>query len=78
VRRTLSLQVARPARLGQITHGLTHRRYEFEVFACDVRRDGRDPAPRRWMSLEELDQYPLPRPHVKVAAMLRERAVRGV
>jgi hypothetical protein len=29
-------------------------------------------APRAWVTLSDLDRYPLPRPHLKVAAMLRE------
>jgi A/G-specific adenine glycosylase len=72
LRRALAVQVKSPTLLGQITHGLTHRRYEFDVFACDVSRDGHDPSPRRWVTLEELEAYPLPRPHVKIATMLRE------
>jgi A/G-specific adenine glycosylase len=74
LRRAFALKVARPMQLGQIAHGLTHRRYEFEIFTSDVTEDGHDPSPRRWVTLEELESYPLPRPHVKVASMLRQRA----
>jgi A/G-specific adenine glycosylase len=74
LRREVALDMSAAKRLGRITHGLTHRRYEFDVFACEVNRDGHDPSPRRWVTLEQLDAYPLPRPHVKVAAMLREAA----
>ena len=58
-------------RIGQIKHALTHRRYEFEIFTFDVLRDGHDPSPRRWATLDELDALPLPRPHLKVVEMLR-------
>jgi hypothetical protein len=71
-----------PRRIGQVTHGLTHRRYEFDVFVCEVTagascRPGSDPAatsadgrPRAWTDLKGLSQYPIPRPHLKIAAML--------
>ena len=57
------------------THGLTHRRYEFRIFRAQpvngelAAGDGR---PRQWVTLSELDRYPLPRPHLKVAQLLRE------
>jgi hypothetical protein len=63
-----------PRKLGMVTHGLTHRRYEFEVYAC--RCAGGDAAEdaglRRWSTLDGLAEYPLPRPHLKVVEMLRE------
>src|SRR5829696_4124920 len=58
-----------------VTHGLTHRRYRFRVFTAshppsdDMK--GAGPAPRVWVTLQELDKYPLPRPHVKIAQLLR-------
>jgi A/G-specific adenine glycosylase len=62
-------------RLGLVTHGLTHRRYEFAVYACE--RSGRGAlmkGERVWVELEELGKYPVPRPHLKVAEMLRAAA----
>jgi A/G-specific adenine glycosylase len=58
--------------LGEVTHGLTHRRYEFRVFNGGIlrRNGGKNAKTRAWVSLAELDRYPLPRPHVKVAQML--------
>jgi A/G-specific adenine glycosylase len=52
--------------LGEIRHTLTHRRYQFSVFAC--RAAARKPG--NWVTLKELSQYPLPRPHVLIARML--------
>jgi A/G-specific adenine glycosylase len=69
---SLSVKLSKPRRIGQVAHALTHRRYEFDVYACEVTRDGKDPRPRRWTSLKELDALPLPLPHVKVARMLRD------
>jgi A/G-specific adenine glycosylase len=73
-----------PRKLGVVTHGLTHRRYEFDVYACESAGDGGAAGaagagetagapgapPRRWSTLAGLAAYPMPRPHVKIAAML--------
>lgn len=69
----LPLRVSKPRKLGVVSHGLTHRRYEFDVYACDAARGklagvGAD---RRWCMLGGLAAYPLPRPHVKIAEMLK-------
>ena len=58
--------------LGTITHALTHRRYRFEVFrskASDAVLPLSD-HPRRWVALDEMANYPLPRPHLKIVEML--------
>jgi A/G-specific adenine glycosylase len=69
---------APPRKLGTVLHALTHRRYEFDVYACECTDDGlgayaagREPA-RRWSTLDGLAEYPLPRPHLKMAEMLRQ------
>jgi A/G-specific adenine glycosylase len=62
-------------RLGTVFHALTHRRYEFEVyFARTCGEDARRPeARRRWVTQRELDNYPLPRPHLKVLGLALDR-----
>jgi hypothetical protein len=71
----LPVRSSRLRKLGTVTHGLTHRRYEFDVYACE--HGGNEtpekigPIPRRWSTLDGLAEYPLPRPHLKVAQMLR-------
>jgi A/G-specific adenine glycosylase len=70
VLRQLPIPVSPPRLLGRITHGLTHRRYEFDVYACEARDAENAGEGRRWVTLAELAAYPLPRPHVKVTAML--------
>ena len=65
----------RGQRIGSVTHGLTHRRYEFRVFRGAHLKDdsNRNPGmPRNWVTLGELDRYPLSRPHLKIADMLRK------
>lgn len=73
--RNLQLQLSRPRMVGTVAHGLTHRRYEFDVYACEWAGDedaiDNAVAQRRWSTLEGLAEYPLPRPHLKMAEMLR-------
>ena len=62
---------ARP--LGTVSHGLTHRRYEFEVFLAEEPNSisPRSDRPQRWVTQRELDTYPLPRPHLRMLEMVR-------
>jgi A/G-specific adenine glycosylase len=63
----LPLRVGSTRELGVIRHALTHRRYEFSVLGCQApAADGEG----TWVTLEELDRYPMPRPHVKVTQIL--------
>ena len=65
-------EVRNVKKLGVVTHGLTHRRYRFTVYRCE-RCGGRTngtASGRVWVSLSNLHQYPLPRPHLKIAQML--------
>jgi A/G-specific adenine glycosylase len=67
-----------PRHVGKLTHELTHRHYEFEVYACKangttaarqrVKTD--NGGKRAWVALDRLSDYPLPRPHLKIAQML--------
>ncbi|HWE04217.1 MAG TPA: A/G-specific adenine glycosylase [Tepidisphaeraceae bacterium] len=66
-----------PEKVMSISHTLTHRRYQFEVFICDWREATTVTGvpSRRWMTLNEMDHIPLPRPHVKIAQILRDRSM---
>ena len=59
-----------PVPLGRVEHGLTHRRYEFDVFRCVLTTDPPDVTPRRWATPADLTDLPLPRPHVRIAELL--------
>jgi A/G-specific adenine glycosylase len=73
IRALIALETTPGRPVGLVTHGLTHRRYEFHVFACElVGAAGGIVNDRRqeWVTLGELDRYPLPRPQLKIAALL--------
>ncbi|MDB5300457.1 MAG: mutY [Phycisphaerales bacterium] len=71
----LPIRVRRIHPMGIVTHSLTHRRYEFQVFRCEAAAAGilADNCPRRWTTLERLDDFPLPKPHLRIAQMLRDQ-----
>lgn len=68
-----SVDVGHATPLGRIEHGLTHRRYEFDVIRLDaaIQVAGE----MRWLTLEESETLPLPKPHVRVREMLKEKTV---
>jgi A/G-specific adenine glycosylase len=65
------LEISPPKKIGQIRHALTHRRYIFDVFTCEALSSAVTEI-QKWTTLEKLSEYPLPRPHQKIAQMLRE------
>jgi A/G-specific adenine glycosylase len=76
----VALKVDAPRRIGAVRHALTHRRYEFDVYVCSARAGGdvpTGPAARAWVTVAELDAYPLPRPHLKVAELIRRATSDG-
>ncbi len=64
----LTVTVPRP--IGRVAHGLTHRRYEFDVFRCVASGPLPVVAPRRWASVADLSALPLPKPHVRVVGLI--------
>lgn len=67
----------RSTKLGRIKHNLTHRRYQFDIYRC--RASATDiptaKAPRKWVSLADLSEYPLPKPHLQIAQLLAAQEV---
>jgi len=63
----VALRDVRP--LGEVAHGLTHREYHFAVYTAAADRTADMPG-RTWVELAGLGAYPLPRPHIRIAAML--------
>ncbi|HEX8913204.1 MAG TPA: A/G-specific adenine glycosylase [Humisphaera sp.] len=65
---------SRPKRIGKVEHQLTHRRYEFDVKWCEATGD--EPAdldrPHAWEPLDGLAAYPMSKPHLTIAGMLRD------
>lgn len=78
--RRLGMRVSPPQALTTIEHGLTHRQYEFKIFICDARDDVKGFSSvatnreRAWTTLAGLGEYPLPRPHLKIAELLEKQA----
>jgi A/G-specific adenine glycosylase len=72
---TVSLPVKTTSQtaLGQVTHSLTHRRYQFDVFVCQTTDGNHLQPPRKWVTLRQLQRLPLPRPQLRIAVMLKSR-----
>jgi A/G-specific adenine glycosylase len=64
----LGLVVSKPQQLGRIRHALTHRRYEFDAYTADLAAP--PAAGQVWVTLDELDAYPLSKPQLSIAALL--------
>ncbi len=68
----IDLKTSPQKKIAQIHHTLTHRRYIFEVFLCETTTKSRGTPQQKWTTLEKLADYPLPRPHQKIAQLLRD------
>jgi A/G-specific adenine glycosylase len=66
--RRLGTKLSKLRELGVVEHQLTHRRYTIRAHAADLA--GPPPpagdAPRAWVTADELDRYPLPKPHLRI------------
>jgi A/G-specific adenine glycosylase len=74
IRAVANLKSSRPRVIGRIEHTLTHRRYHFDVYLCDVSgpvKSSKNGDARRWVRLDQLKRYPLPRPHLRIAGLLQ-------
>jgi A/G-specific adenine glycosylase len=60
------LRVTEPVVMGSIEHALTHRRYRFHAFSCS----SRDTSAGMWASLEELNDRPMPKPHLRIRNLI--------
>jgi A/G-specific adenine glycosylase len=70
--RSRPIRIREPVLLATLQHALTHRRYEFDVFAANAvgRNRSKGDSNRRWVRFDDLDQYPMPRPHVRMIELL--------
>ena len=71
--RQIGLPIRDLREIGQIHHTLTHRRYVFTAFIATASTTPGF-SNRKWIRLEELNDFPLSRPQLKIAEMLRARA----
>jgi len=77
VAKSIGLQITNAISLGQISHALTHRKYEFQIIQATLKNrieiyPKNSSSNRRWIRPDELSEFPLPRPHLKIAAILKE------
>lgn len=65
-------KVGKKRKIGTVAHTLTHRRYRFDVYLCEVAgpQISTNAAEQRWATLQGLAEYPMPRPHLRIAGML--------
>jgi A/G-specific adenine glycosylase len=70
ISREIGLTITHLTPLGHVRHALTHRRYTFTAYTANARLT-RTAANRKWITLEELDQFPLSRPQLKIAELIR-------
>jgi A/G-specific adenine glycosylase len=64
----LGFAVSKPQQLGRIRHSLTHRRYEFDAYTADLAAP--PAAGQVWVTLDQLDAYPLSKPQLSIASLL--------
>ena len=74
IKEEVNLNVAVTGHVAQVKHAYTHFKIIMEVFSCryvsgDVRLKGS--VDFRWISLEEIDQYPFPKANHKFIHLLR-------
>jgi A/G-specific adenine glycosylase len=77
VTKKLGIKITTPKPLSTIIHTLSHRHYTFEVFTAECKDPGKlnpsqpNPPPRHWVPLNELHFYPLPKPQLEIAKLLK-------
>jgi A/G-specific adenine glycosylase len=75
IKEEVNLQVAVADYLAQVKHAYTHFKITMDVFCCNyisgrVKRKG--PVAHRWIKLDEIDQYALPKANHKFLPKLKE------
>jgi len=74
IKEEVGLNIVVDAHLTQVRHAYTHFKIVLEVFLCDhvdgnVRLNG--PVDHRWIKIEDIDQYPVPKANLKFIPKLR-------
>lgn len=69
LKRQLGFAVSKPLELGRVRHALTHRRYEFAAYTAEAHTP--PPPGQVWVTLDQLDAYPLSKPQLSIADLLR-------
>jgi A/G-specific adenine glycosylase len=80
IKEEVNLEVEIEEPLTQVRHAYSHFRVHLHVFCCRfvsgrVRRKG--PAAHRWIRIEDIDRFPLPRANHRFIPLLKQRAAVG-
>lgn len=73
--RVAGVKCSPPRFLGRVEHALTHRKYRFDAFSCDFHSfpgGSKLPTNRRWVRLDQLHEYALPKPQIQIAKLLAQ------
>lgn len=74
IKEEVGLNIVVDVHLTQVRHAYTHFKIVLEVFLCDhvdgnVRLNG--PVDHRWIKIEDIDQYPVPKANLKFISKLK-------
>jgi A/G-specific adenine glycosylase len=70
----VGLPISAPEKIGAVAHALTHRRYRFAIYRCSLTTKLKVQPPRKWVTLKELDHYPMSKPQLFVSKLLHAAA----
>jgi A/G-specific adenine glycosylase len=72
---SVGLPITPPRKIGAVAHALTHRRYRFAIYRCELTSKLGVKAPRKWVTLRDLDHYPMSKPQLHVSKLLAQLTV---
>ena|ERR1700733_11744730 len=72
----LGSEVSQLQPAGEIHHTLTHRKYIFKIFTGLVAGKITNSPNRKWVTLAELDRYPLSRPQTRMVELINGHQAR--
>jgi A/G-specific adenine glycosylase len=68
----ISIPITNLHPIGELRHALTHRKYIFKAYTAKANRKETNNPTRRWITLSELDNYPLSKPQSLIAQMISD------
>jgi len=68
-------QISNVKSLGRIEHTLSHRKYVFTAYACEIKDDVISNGRQKWIALSQLHRYPMSKPQLRIAELIKETAI---